>query len=110
MAFGTGLAQLIAVAAAPLLTRSYDATAFGTLAVVQGIAFTISAVASANYEVVAAFTKDDEEAANGLALACTLCGGVALITFIGIMLSRHWLGARLGNPDLVVMLPWAPVA
>lgn len=77
---GAGLAQIITLAAAPILTRIYGAEVFGIAAIFAAITGIIIPLANLRYELAIVLPENDEEAANLLALSLTLTALIAVIT------------------------------
>lgn len=86
---GTLAGQLILFGTAPVLTRLYDAEAFGIFAVVTSIAMLVGLVGSLRYELALPLVHDEGDAASLFAL-CLVLGAT---TGIGFLLVT-WLGAR----------------
>lgn len=83
---GTAGAQLLAVLAAPLLTRLYTPADFGLLAVFTAILGLFSVIAAGRYELAIPLPESDQEAANVSVLSfalvivtCALSTGVFLL-------------------------------
>ena len=105
---GTAIAQAITIAGAPVLSRLYDPTAFGILAVLIAIAGPFSMMASLKYEMAIVLEKRDEDAAN-LVFLCLfiviaiVTAAAGLVLFLG-----EYLAIQLGNPlaaPLMTIIP-----
>lgn len=111
IAGGSAFAQVLGVAATPLLSRLYDPAAFGLLAVFTAIVSVVAVVAAGRLEMAIAVVPSEQEArditAAGLALA-VLTGVIGCLA--AIPLSRV-VSDALGLPALVDWL-WlaAPAA
>ncbi len=70
--FGSGLAQVIAIAALPILGRLYDPTSFGQLGAVMALVSLSAAVVHCRYQLAIPVTKSNEEARALLWLTCGL--------------------------------------
>lgn len=92
LASGTVLAQLITVAATPLLTRLYSPNAFAALALVVSAANTLGVFAHGRLTVAIAASDNDESAEEIFATGRRLVWLVCLVSFVGL-LSAHALGA-----------------
>lgn len=109
LATGTAIAQAITVAATPILSRLYDPTAFGVLAVIISLSAPLGVVASGKYELAILLPKEDEDAANIFVLCCLvvliMTGLTALIAyFLGL-----WIAVKMGNAEaapLMLLLPF----
>lgn len=106
---GTAGAQLLAVLAAPLLTRLYTPDDFGLLAVFTAFLALFTVVAAGRYELAIPLPEEDQDAAN-LVLVGLLCvlltAGVALL---GVLLWAEAIAATLGTPELAEYLWLVPV-
>jgi len=94
---GTGLAQIIGLAAAPILTRLYGPEAFGIAALFAAITGVLVVLACLRYELSIVLPKEDEEAANLLALSLAISVLVAALTVPVIWLAGDlvldWINA-----------------
>lgn len=77
---GTAGAQVIALAAAPLLTRLYTPGDFGLLAVFGGLLAIITLVASLRYELAIPIAENDKEAAHVVVLCLLITVMVATLS------------------------------
>lgn len=105
---GTAGAQLIQVAAAPLLTRLYTPADFGLLAVFAALLSALAVVASLRYELAIPLPEDDRQAAALLQLAMTAVLAAALLSAIPILLWRREIAALLNMPALASSLYLLP--
>jgi O-antigen/teichoic acid export membrane protein len=80
---GSGLAQLITLAAAPILTRLFTPSDFGALAIYTSVSAILIAIAGGRYEMAIMLPKDDEEAASVTGIALLLVTTTAFVTLIG---------------------------
>ena len=71
---GTAIAQVIAVAASPVLTRLYSPEDFGVFAIFMAISGILATIATGKYEIAIVLPEKDEDAVNIVALS-------VLITF-----------------------------
>lgn len=97
---GTAGAQLLLVAASPILTRFYSPQDFGLLAVFSGLLSLIGIVASARYELAIPLPKSADEAANVAGLSLLIVFGTALLTMFAVFFFDSWIGYALGVPEL----------
>lgn len=110
---GTAGAQLLAVLAAPLLTRLYTPEDFGLLAVYASLLGLIAVIASLRYELAIPLPEDDSEAANVAALSLILVGINTVLVGILTVLLRQPISNALGVPQLgpyLWMLPLGVLA
>ena len=110
LASGTALAQVLVVAAAPILTRLYEPAAFGVLGMFIAILALISLVAAWRYELAIVLPKDDESAANIFALSCSIVALMTLLTALIMALAGDWMARLLGGPEFAPIIWWLPVA
>lgn len=89
---GTALAQALAVAVSPILTRIYKPGEFGALQVYVSLTFLVIVAASGRYEVAILLPEDEQGAVDvlGVAILClglstTICAGIVLICHF------HWI-------------------
>ena len=105
---GTAIAQAITVAGAPILSRLYDPTAFGILAVLIAVAGPFSMMASLKYEMAIVLEKKDEDAANLLLLSLLIVMAVATVAAALVFFLGNTLATRLGAPlaaPLMTIIP-----
>jgi len=107
---GTAIAQGLAFAASPILSRLYDPSAFGVFGLFIAATGIISVIASGKYELAIILPKKDEDAANILLLSLSIIICISIISFFLILLFRHSIAEILGSKDLVPLLWWAPVS
>lgn len=104
VAGGTALAQILAIASAPILTRIYRPSDFGVLQVFISLMGLILVAVSGRYEIAVLLPEDDQSAIELLVLsiACViisaiLCGGVIVVCHYhwilpsGMLVLRKWL-------------------
>lgn len=109
LAGGTALAQLINFASAPLLTRIYDAKAFGNLQVYGALISVAMVVIAMRYELAIVLPQEDRSAANVVSVALTIVLAVtALLSLTVWFASRNrWLIP--GGHDLMPYLWLLPI-
>jgi O-antigen/teichoic acid export membrane protein len=94
---GTGAAQLIVIAASPILTRIYPVEDYGSFAVVTSVLAIILSVVSLRYEYAIPLPEDDVAAANVLALCVavtiSMSVGSALVLWLMGPVILQWFGA-----------------
>ena len=81
---GTTIAQIIAILASPVLTRLLGPDAFGFFALFTSITAIIGVIACMRYELAIMLPKDDEAAANLLALSFLMVAIISGLTAIGL--------------------------
>jgi lipopolysaccharide exporter len=107
---GTTIAQFLAIAASPILTRLYAPEAFGILALFVSITSILGVVACLRYELAIMLPESDEEAANllGVSLFFTILISVLTVPAVwwgGEPLLR-WLNAPELGPHLWLVPPF----
>lgn len=100
---GTAGAQLLAIVAAPLLTRLYAPEDFGLLAVYGGLLALFTVVASGRYQLAIPLPETEREAAEVLVLSLAVVAVTTLAALLLVGLGGGALAARLGVPALT---PW----
>lgn len=106
---GTAGAQLLAVLAAPLLTRLFTPEDFGILAVFAGMLALFSVVSSLRYELAIPLPQDNIEAANIVTLCMFLVAASALICGVFVALLATPVSNVLGVPMLANYLWLLPL-
>jgi O-antigen/teichoic acid export membrane protein len=87
LASGGAIAQVIALAASPILTRLYDPQAFGLLSVFMAVTSIIVSVSSLALDAAIVLPKRDEEASKLALLALFFTVIVAFICFLAIIVT-----------------------
>ncbi len=100
---GTFVAQIIPIAASPILTRLYSPEEFGLFAVFSSLAALVTIVSTGRYELAILLPEDDKEAANIAALALTLLAMAVVLSFIALTVFNRPIAYVLGNPKVS---PW----
>ena len=109
LAGGTAGSQVIAVAAAPILTRLYGPESFGVFATFVSILALLNVVASMRYELAIPIPEDDDEAIALVWLCFVLVTVSTAITALGVILFGHQLVVWLHQPALKPLLWILPV-
>jgi O-antigen/teichoic acid export membrane protein len=107
---GTAGAQLIGIAAAPILTRLYSPEDFGMLAVFAGLLAMVLVVSSLRYELAIPLPEDDREAAHVVALSLLLVVVTAGLSAIVVGLFSSPIARAVGSPSLAGCLWLLPIA
>ena len=92
VAGGTALAQILAIASAPVLTRIYRPSDFGALQIFISVMGLILVVASGRYEIAVLLPEDDQSAIELLVLSLTCV--VMTTAFCGVVVvvcHYHWI-------------------
>ncbi|TVR58223.1 MAG: hypothetical protein EA420_17650 [Candidatus Competibacteraceae bacterium] len=105
---GTGLAQLIAILAAPILTRLY-AEAFGVAALFASLTGILGVLACMRYELSIVLPDNDREAANLLGISLGFSVLIALLTVPIIVFAGPQVLQWVRMPELVPYLWLVPI-
>lgn len=109
LAGGTAGSQVIAVAAAPILTRLYGPESFGILATFTSILALLNVVSSLRYELAIAIPEDEDDAI-ALVWLCFLMVAISTgLTALGVALLGNNLVSWVHQPSLKPLLWLLPV-
>lgn len=100
---GTGLAQVIALAASPLLSRLFAPEDFGVFALFQSVVAVLAILATGRYELAVVLPESDDDGWQLLLLALLIALGVTLLCLVVVALAGRWLAAEAGHATLA---PW----
>lgn len=110
LAGGTAGSQLIALGTLPLVTRLYEPSEFGLLAIFVSVVGILSVVGNLRYELAITIPERDSEAYSLL----RLCRIIATLTSLGLAVIVFFVGElvaiKLGVPDLTSYLWLLPLA
>lgn len=108
LTLGTAFAQVLTVAAMPLLTRLYTPADFGFLAVFVAISSVVATAITLRYETAVLPAKTDQDSAT-LVLLCLACiGGLGCLLMASSALLRTHILSLL--PIQAEIIPWVPLA
>lgn len=110
MISGTGLTQIISLAAAPILTRLFAPEAFGIAAIFAAITGIVGSIVCLRYEQAIVLPKDDREAANILGLSLFAALFISGLTAIVVLSIGFGLFDVLNVPELYAYRWLIPVA
>jgi lipopolysaccharide exporter len=105
---GTTVAQLLGVAAAPVLTRVYDPAAMGVFGFYLAVVSVAAVAACGRYDQAVVLPEKDEDAATLLVLSVLLAGGTGLLALLVMAVAGGPLLAAVRVPDswaLRLLLP-----
>src|SRR5690625_1853242 len=105
---GSVIAQGLAFAVSPILTRIYDPNAFGQLGLFIAVVSVVFVSASAKYELAILLPKEDEDAVNILTLSIGIVLLVVTLSFLVVLLWRDHIAELMSSPKLSSLLWWAP--
>lgn len=109
LAGGTAGAQLIVIAASPILTRLYSPEDFGLLAVYAAILGILSVIASLRYQLAIPVPESEEEAASIATLSLLLVCFTVLCSSLALWFFGNQLVNLLNTPDLSIYLWLIPL-
>lgn len=106
---GTGIAQIICIASAPVLTRLYAPEAFGISALFASLSGVISVVACMQYEAAIVLPDNDREAANLFGVSLCFSFLIAALTFLLVRVGGSYILQWIRMPGLTPYLLLLPV-
>lgn len=104
---GTAIAQVITIAATPLLTRLYTPSDFGLLAVFLAVASVGATLVTLRYETSILVPKENTESANLVLLSLILGGGLSVVLAVLVTLLPMGMQEKVG---LGALGNWLPIA
>ncbi|MDP4226719.1 MAG: oligosaccharide flippase family protein [Bacteroidota bacterium] len=107
---GNVVAQIIPLLAYPVLTRLYQPSDFGTLALFTSIVGILSVMATGRYELSVILPKRDEDAAGLLVLSLALSIVFCLVIGLVLLFCNAWLLSFPGLSSLKVWLYLIPLS
>ncbi len=103
---GAAAGQAIAIAAAPLLTRLYDAPAFGVFGLFNAVATTLGAVATLRFDQAIVLEPDEAQAGAVLRLSLLASLATAALTLLACLL----FALLSAHPAARLLLAFCPLA
>jgi O-antigen/teichoic acid export membrane protein len=97
MMTGTTLAQIIPIAASPLLTRLFTPEQFGAFALFMGVASLVAIIATARFDLAIVLPESDAEAFQVASLSMGICVAVSLLALVVVGLFKDALVALFGG-------------
>jgi O-antigen/teichoic acid export membrane protein len=97
---GTTLAQVLPIAASPLLSRLYSPEDFGVLGLYAAICAVVSVLAAGRYEIAIVQPRDDGEAANLAALSVCIALAVSAAMWLAVLAFHDPIVAASQSPEL----------
>lgn len=107
---GTTVAQILPVAASPVLTRLYSPQDFGTLALFTAVASILGVIATGRYEMAIMLPREETEAVNLVALCLLISVSLGLLSFLVVAVFNRQIANLLGDPELSLWLFAVPLA
>lgn len=109
LAGGTGIAQVLAIAVSPILTRLYSPGDYGTVGVYASLLGIASIVASAKYELAIPLPDDDDDAADLLGLSLLIGLAMTVIMALLVLFLGPMVVVWTNTPELAPYLWLLPV-
>ena len=107
---GTGLAQVIAVLASPVVTRLFTPEDFGILASYTVLVGIFSAIVCGRYEFAIVLPKKDRDAVNIVYLCLGILFCMSFLILLGVLFARRWIAFFLKTPELAQWLWLLPLS
>lgn len=107
---GTGLAQVLPILLAPVLTRLYTPADFGVFAMYASICAVLAVLVTGKYELAIVVPKYEGEAVNLAAVTMVLSFAVSLALMVVVMVFGRGIVAFLNHPEVGMWLYCVPVA
>lgn len=107
---GTGIAQLIPVAIAPILTRLYSPEDFGLIALYLSLVSIITVFATGRYELAIMLPKFKAEVRALVRLSSVLICIISGLSFLLVVLFNQQLADFLGNDKIAIWLYIVPIS
>ena len=108
LASGTAIAQAFIILASPVLSRFYDPSAFGILAVVLATSGPLIEIGGFKYEYGIVLARKQEDAANLAILSTCSVLLIALCLAIAVLVLRDLLASTLDSPAVASLLFFCP--
>jgi O-antigen/teichoic acid export membrane protein len=100
VAGGTAIAQVVAAASSPILSRLYDPKDFGVLSFFTAVVSVLVILGSWRYEQAIPVAKRDRQASNLLALSIALLLMMSLATLVVTLLFGGRIAQLIGDPSI----------
>jgi lipopolysaccharide exporter len=105
---GTAIAQGLSIATAPILSRLYEPSDFGVFSLYISTLTIISVIITWKYELAIVLPREDEEAANILALSGLIIVFMTILSSFLVFFFGDFISLVLGSSELKPMLWWLP--
>jgi len=109
LATGSLLAQVVSLAASPIIARLYDPNSYAVLALFMAIVSTIAPAASGRYEIAIVVAKNDQDSDALVVLSLWFAGGISLVMLLMCVLGEHQLKGLLNADSLGLWWLMVPV-
>ncbi|HEY2928870.1 lipopolysaccharide biosynthesis protein [Piscinibacter sp.] len=107
---GTSLAQAIALAVSPILSRLYAPEQFGVFALYLSVVSLLAIAATGRYELAIVLPEADADAWDVCVLALLIAGAVSALTVVCVWAFGAPLAAWAGDPGIASWLYLVPIA
>lgn len=107
---GTGLAQLIGIGTAPIMTRIYDPELYAILAVYMMITGLIGSVTTLQYQNVVVIAKDDDEAKDAIGISLFASAVISIVSLLVFLFLSSWVISLVNFPQIYKWLWFAPIS
>lgn len=107
---GTTIAQIIPLLISPILSRIYDPSDFGLLALYMSTVSLVSVFATGRYEMAIMLPKKKEDAINIVILSIFISVVLAIVLLLTVFFLNHEISNLLGNKKISPFLYFLPVS
>lgn len=107
---GSGLAQVLTVLAAPLLSRLYEPSAFGLFSLYTSIVSVVAGIIAWRYEVAIVLPEQNEDAGSLLILSLLIVLGMSGAVFFVMLWASTGDFLPFVRADITPWLWWVPVS
>ncbi|MGB3538570.1 MAG: oligosaccharide flippase family protein [Mesorhizobium sp.] len=107
---GTAVAQAVAIAISPILTRLYSPSDFGIFALFIALVTFLSTAATGRYELAIILPENEDDADALVILSTAIATGFGLLLLVALLATHGWAAAMLGHPEIDRWLFLVPVS
>lgn len=107
---GSTIAQLIALAIYPILSKIYTPEEHGLFSLYMGIIAITGILSTGSYHFAILMPREDKKAVNLFGLSFFLAFSTGLLLFVVVLFFRHGLAGALGNPGIARWLWFVPLS
>jgi len=107
---GTGLANLIPIIVTPILSRIYEPSAFGLLAIFVSMTTIIGSVSNGRYELAVPLPKERKDSLSITVGAVLIAIVVSIVLFISSLLFAESLAKMVNNIEFKVWITLVPLS
>lgn len=106
---GTTAAQILPIAASPILTRLYTPEDFGLLAVFGSVTTILMSVSTSQYESAITLPSTDKDAASIVSLCVRICTFFSIFLMLVVLIFNQQLAFWIGHPEIAIWLYLIPI-